>query len=189
MSSPGPELAALTRRLAETPPEFLLEPDAVNVAAVAADVLRTLSGAALRPADLRALQAVNAAARPEQRLILLAGWLLAEPAFGPGAALAEPARRLLLEGMKPLAGVVTVQQCVTDPERREEFARHCLHALDLRPAGESEAEAADRRLTVSSLERRRVVAAARQAEARARAVREAMARQAAYDAQMKAMRE
>jgi hypothetical protein len=88
-----------------------------------------------------------------------------------------------------LATSVSAETCVSEPDRREELARVCLHHLGLRPAGESDAQANDRLTTISSSERRRVVAAARAAEQRARHIREEMAKQAARDAELKAMRE
>jgi hypothetical protein len=64
-----------------------------------------------------------------------------------------------------------------------------LKSLGLRPAGESIAQAQDRLTTLSTAERQRVILAARQAEERARQIREAMAREAAREAEMKTMRE
>lgn len=189
-----PSLPALTRRLAETPPDFLLDPEigragVVRVSAVVSDVLCALGGAPLSPRQAAAFQARPAAeARNRLRLILLACWLLHDEQFR-AAGVAGPALRLLASGLDELAALVPAEKCVVDPDRREELVRLCLSGLGWRPDGESEAEARDRLNTLSSVERRRVVAAARQAEERARQVREAMARQAAYDAQMKAMRE
>ncbi len=195
MTEPGPALAALTRRLAETPADFLREPmvkerGEVVVAAVVADVLRGLGGAALTPDEARRLQpeAANPRARNRLRLILVACWLLGDPAL-QGVGRASDALGFLTNGLDDLAGALTADRGVTDPDGREELARLCLRALGLRPAGESEAEAADRLQAVSATERQRVVAAARAAEARAREVRAAMQRQAAQEAEMKAMRE
>ena len=78
---------------------------------------------------------------------------------------------------------------VTDPDRREELARLCLKALGLRPAGETIAQAEDRLATLNSVERESVRKATAAAEQRAQAIREAMARKAEDEANMKAMRE
>lgn len=193
-TEPGPELARLLRRLAETPPEFLLEPQlgaagAVTVAAVVNDVLQQLGGAPLTAGDARYFAPAEPGERGRLRLTLLAAWLLSEPWFVERGGLAGAALRYLKHDLAALAKGVAAEKCVTDAERREEFARHCLRQLELRPDGENEAEAQDRWTTVSSAERRRVVAAAQAAEKRAREVREAMARQEALDAQMKASRE
>ena len=69
------------------------------------------------------------------------------------------------------------------------MVRLCLRDLGLRPEGETEAQAQDRLTTLSTAERSRVLAAARQAEERARAVREAMAKQAAEEAAAQYSRE
>lgn len=185
-----PALPRLTRRLAEAPPDFLLEPalgrhGVVHVSAVVSDLLRALGGAPLDPAQARAFETGD---RNRLRVILLACWLLHDEAFR-ATGVAARALPLLTSSLDELATLVPAEKLVTDPDRREELARLCLHGLGLRPAGEGEAEARDRLTTLSSAERQRVVAAARKAEERAREVREAMARQAAYDAQMKAMRE
>lgn len=190
-------LEALTRRLAETPPDFLAEPwigsaGVVHVDAVIADVLHTLGAPALTPAEAAAFQAKPAEAKQRRRRLrvqLLAAWMFGEPAFhgqGVGAA----ARDFLAGAeLAALAEAADAPKIVADPERREELARLALRALGLRPAGESEAVAQDRLTTVSTVERQRVVRAAREAEARAREVREAMARQAAQEAADKWTRE
>ena len=101
----------------------------------------------------------------------------------------EAVRAFLTQEIAALAPLAWADQWVADPERREELSRLALHALDLRPAGESLAQAQDRLNTVSSAERARVIAAARAAEARAQAVREAMAKKAAEEAAAKVARE
>jgi uncharacterized protein YoxC len=61
--------------------------------------------------------------------------------------------------------------------------------LGLRPGGESESQALDRLTTLNTAERQRVIRAAREAEERARAIREAMAKKAAEEAADKWTRE
>ena len=60
---------------------------------------------------------------------------------------------------------------------------------DLRPAGESVAQAQDRLTALSSIERNRLLAASRAAEERSRAIREALARKAAQESADKYTRE
>jgi hypothetical protein len=201
MTREGPFLEALTRRLAETPADFLAEPRAgsggvVDVAAVVADLLRDLGGEPLTTRQAARFRAPDAAhgERLQRdvnrlRLILVTCWLLHDPWFLSQTSMADQARRLLEAGLGPLAALVPAEKCVADADRREELARVCLSQLGLRPAGETAEQAHDRLLTLSTAERHRVIKAARAAEERAREVREAMARQAAYDAQMKTMRE
>jgi hypothetical protein len=191
----GPLIETLTRRLAECPADFLAEPclgaaGTVQVAAVVGDLLADLGAGPLSPEQARPFQAGTARRdRNRLRLVLIASWLLYEPGFKGQGDLAPRALALLTTGLSELADLVSAPQFVMDPERREELARWCLLALDLRPSGETLAQAQDRLATLNSIERQRVVKAAREAEARARQVREAMAREAAKEASMKAMRE
>lgn len=187
---PGPAIEHLTRRLAETPPDFLARagklPQA-QVDAVLFDLLRRLGD---ENPDPKPLGAFVARAEPRLlRLVLLGAWLLAEPWFCQQRCFAAAARDWLLLGLKPLAEIVEVEAMLADDERREEFARLCLAALELLPAGESPEKADDRLTTVSSIERQRVVKASKVAEERARKVREEIARKAAAEAAAKSSRE
>jgi hypothetical protein len=96
---------------------------------------------------------------------------------------------LLLQGGNELALHVAADKFVANVERREELARFCLARLGFRPAGETRAQAEDRLSSLSAAERARVLQASRQAEARARAVREALARKAAEESADKYTRE
>lgn len=78
---------------------------------------------------------------------------------------------------------------IEDVDRREELIRVALAAVDLRPEGETQVQADDRLLMVSSFERKRVMEAAKAAEERAAQVREALARKAAQEAANKMSRE
>jgi hypothetical protein len=185
VTTEGPALAALTRRLAECPPDFLAEPHiaqlgVVHVDAVVADLLRALGGPALDAAASAPFRS-NDVQRDRNRLalVLLACWLLTDSAFRQGDRGRQALTFLTGPALGDLAPLVPAHRCVEEDDRREELVRLCLQALDMRPAGETEAQAQDRLMTVSSAERRRVVAAARAAEARAAAIREAMRRQAA----------
>jgi hypothetical protein len=197
MTHEGPFLETLTRRLAETPPDFLAEPKigvagAVQVDAVLADVLRELGGGLLPENLLRKLNPSAKEAKERRkflRLALLTGWLLADPWFR-GKPLAEAATRFLAgEELQQLAQMQDAPKLVADAERREELSRLTLKALNLRPAGENEAQAQDRLATLNSAERARVIQAARAAEERARQIREEMVRKAAEEAADKWNRE
>ena len=84
---------------------------------------------------------------------------------------------------------MAVEKFVTDVERREELARFALARLGFRPQTETRAQAEDRLSSLSAAERARVLSAARVAEERARAVREALARKAAEESADKYTRE
>ena len=184
----GPQLEVLTRRLAECPPDFMAEPrlgtaGVVKVAAVVADLLADWGGAALTPPQAAMFEPADT---PRQanwlRLVLLACWVWHDPWFVRRQPSPEAALKFLAKDLLGLAALVPAQQCVLDPDRREEFARRCLKALGLCPKGETPAQAQDRLNALDSVERQRVIQAARSAEARSRAVREAMATKAAQEA-------
>ncbi len=189
----GPPLETLTRRLAECPADFLAEPylggqGVVRVAAVVSDVLTAWGNPPLTRAQAAAFAPPDGVKhRNWLQLVLVACWLLQHDWF-----LSQPApgaRALLTNGLCALADVVPAPRCVADPDRREELARVCLQALGLYPRGETPAQALDRLTALDSVERRRVMRAARQAEARSRAIRAAMVQAAAQEAADKWTRE
>jgi hypothetical protein len=172
------EVARLTRRLADTPTDFLADPATVVVPAVVSDVLLMAGGRALDAATATRFEADEPRWR---RLVLVTCWLVAEPALlacGPVALSAWLSSRDLLT----LSLLVDPLTFVRDPDRREELARVTLRALSLTPAGETPAQAADRLSTVDSVKRHEVLLAAKAAEERAAAVRKAMEEQRAREA-------
>jgi hypothetical protein len=196
MNTEGPQLETLTRRLADTPADFLAAPrvgaqGAVHVAAVVNDLLSELGGIPMTQAQVRQFQpgSASAADRNFLSVVLIACWLLRDEWFRTQPGMAAAALWLLSERLQPLAALVPAAQFVSDPDRREELARFVLAQFDLRPAGESAAQAQDRLTTLSSVERQRVIRAARAAEERSRVIREAMAKKAAEEAADKWNRE
>lgn len=188
----GPPLEVLLRRLAETPGDFLREPaiaggPGLRVEAVVHDLLAGL-GAAATEAGLAPFAGSGPKDRNRLAVTLILAWLLADEWFPEARPDPERVLALLGEGSAEL-GAVASGKFVADPERREEMVRFALDRLGFRPAGETPAQAADRLSAVSSAERARVVAAAREAEKRARQIREALARKAAQEAADKASRE
>ena len=170
-------VARLTRRLADTPGDFLAEPSEVSVAAIVSDVLRLCGGPGLAGASAAGF----VRERNELRLILIACWLVADEEL-VACGVPDVVRELLTSGLSRLAGLVDAEKFVSDPDRREELARICLRALGLAAAGESAAQAEDRLSTVDSVRRHEVLAAARAAEERAAAVRKAMEEKRAQEA-------
>ncbi|HEU0301101.1 MAG TPA: hypothetical protein VFR37_16675 [Longimicrobium sp.] len=186
MEREGPVLESLTRRLAETPEDFLGEPrigaaGRVHTAAVVGDLLRAMGGAA--PAgELRRFHGADPRAdRNRLSIALVLCWLLADEWFAR-ASLPPGMVLTLLDGeSRELAAQSPAAKFVADPDRREELARLALARLGYRPAGETPAQAQDRLTTLSSAERARVMRAARAAEERAREIREALIRKAAEE--------
>lgn len=201
MNLEGPPLETLTRRLAETPEDFLAEPrvgdtGTVHVDAVVHDLLSRLGN----PLPARSARGVTSPGgdprtdRPRFALTLLLCWLLDDDWFHrttprSGAATAGALRLLGEETIELAAGGSPVARFHTDPDRREELARLALARFGARPAGETVAQAQDRLTALSSVERSRVLRASRAAEERARAVREALAKKAAQESADKDTRE
>lgn len=196
MKRPGPSLEELTRRLAECPPDFLARPakegrPGVVVYAVAGDLLASLGAPPLDEGRAAALMGRPASPFVRNRLglTLVACWLLGDPWFRSFGGLAVPAEVLLASGLDALASAVRFEECVTDPDRREELARLTLAALGLRPEGETAEQAADRLRALDSAETRRVAEASAERLARAKEVARRMARKAAEEAAAKVSRE
>ncbi|GAB5537507.1 MAG: hypothetical protein Rubg2KO_37560 [Rubricoccaceae bacterium] len=181
----GPPLEHLTQRLQACPDVFLS--DEVEAGPIAADVIRQLAGDPLRQVNVQALT-VGRSDRAV-RVMLVTCWLLAEEAFARQPDLVAPAVQLLKTDLNALADVISAEDCISDAGRREELVRFVLNALDLRPEGETRAQAADRLATLDSVARLAVVREAQVAEERARRIREAIARKARAEAAAKAPRE
>lgn len=191
------DLAALTRRLAETPPHFLDEPriggfagaGQVHVAAVVNDLLR-LHGARAGAAALAGFVGASAQAdRNRLALALVACWLLADEWFVELAPCGETLLAVCGPLCAQMAALTAAHRFVDDPERREELVRAVLAQLGARPAGESAEQAADRLAAISAVQRRALLEASRRAEKRAREVREALARKLAEESADKWTRE
>ena len=194
MKKEGPALEILTRRIAETPPEFLLSPrigalGEVHLPAVVHDVLK-MKGFAVAAPELAPFAGRDPKTdRARLSISLLICWLIAEESLKPAPQDLPGLMTLLRDDATDLAAHGGAARIVQDAERREELARLALARLELRPAGESQAQAQDRLTTLSSAERARVLKASRAAEERARAIREALVRKAAEESADKYTRE
>lgn len=191
MNQEGPPLETLLRRLAETPGEFLASPriggrGEVQVDAVVADLTRALG----MEVDMNALAKLRGAAPKDRNRLsvaLVLSWLLGDDWFRAKGPL--PVLATIAEAASELAPSTAADVFTRDPDRREEMARLALARMDFRPAGESVPQAQDRLKSISAAERARVIKAARAAEERARAIREALARKAAEESADKYTRE
>ena len=179
MNKIGPAIQSLTRRLTEIPYEFLDEPrigrnGQVFVSAVVNDLLARISRRASL-VDLRRFEGESVSKdRNRLMLVMVISWLLADEWFAE-EAIPQSAIISLLDGIaRELAGSSHALKYVEDPDRREELARIVLARLDYRPAGETLAQATDRLSALSIIERRRLLKATQEAEARARAIREVL---------------
>lgn len=196
MKQIGPDIDSLTHWLTDCPPEFYQLPihsghlastakfDAntipIDVAAIASDHLRDLS---LPLAEIQKVgSSITGMTEIEQRMVVIVVWLLREPWLMGQMQLASQVAQLLSAELQELAGTINPVSTVTDPDRREELVRLCLAKLGFRPAGETIKQARDRLNTLDSVERVRVVSQTREAEARARAIRQAIAKKRAQEA-------
>lgn len=173
-------LDQMLHRLATCPPDFLLGPDDIDLTALACDHFRALGLAIPGPRQRRSLAELPKASQRLQAIVL---WLVRDDWFMARPQMAEATWQFLqADALTQLAKLVRPETFINDPDRREELVRLCLKALGLQPEGESAAQAADRLTTLDSVERERVIRQTRQAEARAREIREAMARKRAEEA-------
>jgi hypothetical protein len=177
----------LLHRLADCPPDFLPGPSQINVVALACDHFRALGTAIPGAQERRSLAGLPSELK---RLLPIVLWLLRDDWFLSRPQLAPATWNLLQsDSLAGLANLVSPESIVNDPDRREELVRLCLQGLGLTPDGESAAQAADRLTTLNSVERERVIRQTRKSEARAREIREAMARQRAEEAATRYSRE
>lgn len=123
------------------------------------------------------------------RCVLVTCWLLGDDWFVKQKNIASTVRGFLMTEIREVSRSTQAPKLVSDPDRREELARLCLKALDCRPKGESPEQAQDRLSTLNTSERMRLLKAVREAEKRAKEIREAMARKAAEEAAAKYNRE
>src|SRR6266568_3288557 len=121
MQLEGPMLESLTRRLAETPEDFLAEPrigqaGRAHGAAVVGDLLRLL-GASPETSQLAPF-AGSDVRRDRNRLAitLLLCWLLADDWFRRTKLEADTVLRLLEAEASELAAQVAARKFVTDPD-------------------------------------------------------------------------
>ena len=173
----GPAIERLTRRLAETPADFLAETP--EVVAVVSDLLRDLGGELLDRERAHPLRQLD---QRTLRLVLVTAWLLHDEWFRSERRFADAALRFLATGLKEIAQLVEPAAFVSDPDRREELARRLLDALELLPQGETPLQATDRLATLDTIERSRVLRETRAAQARIREIQEAMRKKAAEEA-------
>ncbi|MEZ4460808.1 MAG: hypothetical protein R3E66_13970 [bacterium] len=172
------------RHLSECPEDFLGEPvgcpnGIVHTAAVVFDVL-TMLGGTPTALDVERFEG-DAEARNELRTTLVVCWLLSHPWFRE-RGVSQHALKLLQELPRELAALVTADTLIRDPDRREELSRLVIRGCDAIPVGETEAHAADRLKSISSLERKRLLEVTREQVERAKKLREALEAERAREA-------
>lgn len=192
MNIPGPSLDSLVHRLGECPPEFL---ELTMEESRGAEILIAILGDTFReygehnpwhaedPFHDRLRRKPNDASNSRHRGLLgVVAWLLFDEWFQQNASMAGRAW-LWMQGeeIAALSRLVRPELFTSDMDRREELVRVLLASMDVRPAGETIEQSRDRKATLDSIERSKVVQATKAAEKRAREIREAMARKAALE--------
>jgi hypothetical protein len=186
MNQAGPDLETLTRRLADTPPDFLDEPRVAGSGRVAVPALvNDLAGMHGGRATLEMLKGFEGQSARSDRnrlaVAMIGAWLLADPWFLAQRLDPVTLVQVLAEVAAEMAAATPAHRFTADAERREELARTMLARFGYRPAGETPAQATDRLAAISATERRRLLEASRAAEQRAREIREALARKVAAE--------
>ncbi len=193
LTKEGPPLEILMRRIAEAGSDVLIEPriGAQGVAPVDAVVADLFDLLGLDAPDSLDDFGINRPVQDRRRLqiTLLLSWLFADQTLQAYAKNAALLLKILQQVPAELARYTTVEQLISDSDRREELARLTLSRMQLLPLGETATQAQDRLNVLSSSERERLIEASRAAEERARLLREAMARRAAEEAADKMGRE
>ena len=194
MKNPGPQLEVLTRRLAETPVDFLQAPKVggkgqVFVPALLNDLLWRFGSRRHQNVLTRYAQVEAKTGQNHLALLMITVWLLSDDWFVQAAISPGAIVKLLDVTMAELAAIISAPNFVSDPDRREELVRVILAQLQFRPAGETVAQATDRLSSLSSLEQKRLLAQSRGAEERARAIRAALVKKAAEESADKWTRE
>lgn len=189
----GPTIEALTRRLTECPPPFLMTPRMgrmgdIHVGAVVHDLLRA-HGYVTRRGDLDSFRNINAQQQNWLQLVLVACWLAHDPALRAIDGLASPMLRWLTTGVREVSKMVAAPQFVNNPDRREELARLLMQATGLLPEDETEEQFLDRLSTVDTIERAHIMAETRAKRERAEQLRKQMAEERARQAAAKYSRE
>lgn len=183
----GPDMQRLHRRLVATPLELLDGSETFHYLALVHDFIFSRDNS-LQANDLQAFSEVC----QNKKLLALSLCImhfLKDEAFSPYSRPVAHWVHVLKQKAKELMVSEPLSIYVDDIDRREEFIRVVLQGFNLRPLGETPAQATDRLQAVSSSERLKVIAATQASEARARALREALAEERAREAADKMSRE
>ena len=193
----GPSLESLMDRLAAIPAVFTGEFDKIGsgksgavLPAIVYDLLLDTGDKPLSADEIKALEN-TAGEKNYYRLVAILCHIYHDQFFlenKPGAGLV---RKLIFSKKLKSLGAVTDSDSVfiSDPDRREELCRLALLAVNMFPAGEDENRSRERLTTLDSIERKKILDKTRQAQQRAREIREAMLRKEAEEAASKMSRE
>ncbi|HOP64573.1 MAG TPA: hypothetical protein PK358_14835 [Spirochaetota bacterium] len=193
----GPSLEAMMDRLAAIPPEFTEgmgkaggKKSGVKLPALVNDLLTDLGGGHITPEEVKALE-TSPEKKPHLEIVAILCHIYHDPALRELSVSHEKIRKFFLS-RKPEELASCIDDAgifITDPERREEICRLALNVTGMYPSGENEKRAKERLATLDSVEREKILDKTREAQKRAREIREAMLRKEAEEAASKMSRE
>lgn len=175
-----PVLERLTRRLADCPP-IILESE-LHLPAIIHDLYLECCNDFPAADQLRPFRSQNQEGRRHRQLAGIACWLLYDACFHGDHSHGKALLKFLKTELAELAQTVNPLRFVQDSDRREELVRRSLRAIGIVPVGESPTFAADRLLSLDSVERLKILAGTKAAEERARKLRQEMAAKRAREA-------
>jgi hypothetical protein len=192
MEKMGPSIELLLRRIAETPDYFLTElkndGSPISQAIILIIELYLKFGLEVSSSVIHELE-TNLSSANHRALAMICVWLLNDESLSDIKIDEPQVKNLLIQSLGTLAHLSSPQKFISDLERREEFVRLVLGRLNYRPKGETVNQAMDRLSSLSIVERKRLIKESQEAEKRARAIREALAKKAAEDSADKWTRE
>lgn len=193
----GPSLESMMDRLAAIPAVFTGEFNKSGgsntgpvLTAIVNDLLLDTGDMSLSPDEIKALE--NSAGKKNyQRLAAIFCHIYHDQFFLENRPAAGLIRKLFFsQKLQTLGAVIDDEDLfISDPDRREELCRLALISVNLFPRGEDEKKAKERLATLDSIERKKILDKTREAQQRAREIREAMLRKEAEEAASKMSRE
>lgn len=197
MKREGPALEAMMDRLARVHTDFLKSysssPDDVSgvyLPAIINDMLVETGDCPLQPEE-SARAAKFRTGKNLQQLAAMLCHIYHDPWFINNRIEDGLIRSLIFSKKLATLGETaeSPEQFINDPDRREELCRIALDAAGFFPAGENEKTSAERLAGLDSVERKNILDKTRDAQKRAREIREAMLRSEAEEAASKMSRE
>lgn len=193
----GPSIEYMMDRLTAIPAVFMKEFNkaggsgtGLELSAIVNDLLLDTGDKPLNPDEIKKLE--NSANKKNYRkLIAILCHVYHDLFFLENRPEPGLIRKFFFSQKLPALGAVVDSEelFISDPDRREELCRLALDAVNLFPGGEDEKRAKERLATLDSIERKKILDRTREAQQRAREIREAMLRQEAEEAASKMSRE
>jgi len=193
----GPSLEAMMDRLAAIPAVFTGDFNKAGssnsgpvLTAIVNDLLLDTGDRPLSPEEIKTLE--NSAGKKNyQRLVAVLCHVYHDPFFLENKPEPGLIRKLFFSQKLTALGAVIDDESlfISDPDRREELCRLALVSVNMLPRGENEKRAKERLATLDSIERKKILDKTREAQQRAREIREAMLRKEAEEAASKMSRE